>query len=104
VDVLTRYTAEIGYLTAVDGKVLTLIRHTEDSIPMQVKPGWRVMASATAMTFTDIEKAVAQKADASDVPDVTGKLAPLVDTQDAAVASSAQAALVVHTSRTDIPH
>lgn len=56
VDVPTRYTAEIACLTAVNGDVLTLTRHTEDSIPMQIKPGWRVIASATAKTFRTSRK------------------------------------------------
>ncbi|MCK0519315.1 hypothetical protein [Williamsia sp. DF01-3] len=73
VDMPTRHTAEIRYVTAVEGDDLTLNRHTEDSVPMQVKPGWRVMASATAKTFSNIEQAIGLKADTADIPDVAGK-------------------------------
>lgn len=54
----TRDNSEIGYLTAVAGDTLTILRAQEDSIAMQVKTGWQVIGSVTAKTITDIEGAV----------------------------------------------
>jgi hypothetical protein len=105
VDLPIHDNSEIGYLREVDGNRLTITRQQEDSLPMQVKAGWKVMAGITAKTLTDIEEALELKLDAGDLPDITGKAdKTYVDAQDAAVASSARAALVVHTSRTDNPH
>lgn len=39
----TRYNAEIAYITDVAGDVLKLNRRTEDSLPMQVKAGSKVV-------------------------------------------------------------
>lgn len=54
----TRDNSEVGYLTAVDGDTLTIVRAQEGSIAMQVKTGWQVIGSVTAKTITDIEGAV----------------------------------------------
>ena len=59
----------------------------------------------TAKTLTDVEDALELKANVADIPDFSTKADKIyVDAQDASVASSAQAALVVHSSRTDNPH
>lgn len=57
--------SEIAYLTGVEGEDLTITRGQEGTTAMQIAPGWVVRAGGTAKTFTDIEDAVAAKADAS---------------------------------------
>lgn len=73
--------AEIGYVTAVDGDTLTILRAQEGSSLQDVGPGWRVSAMPTAKTFTDIEGALDQKVDDDDLASVakTGSYADLSD-------------------------
>ena len=51
-------TAEIGYVTDVDGDSLTVIRAQESTTAKYVTSGWRIAATITAKTLTDIEDAV----------------------------------------------
>lgn len=59
--------SEIGYITAIDGDALTILRAQERSIPMQVAANWQIFGSITAKTVTDIEEAVADKAGTADL-------------------------------------
>ncbi len=47
--------AEIGYVTAVSGDTLTILRAQEGTNPMVVSVGWTIAASVTAKALTDIE-------------------------------------------------
>lgn len=55
--------AEIGYVTAVNGDQLTVLRAQEGSTARAITPGWTVISGATAKTFTDIETALSAKVD-----------------------------------------
>lgn len=68
--------SEIGYVTAVSGDTLTILREQEDSLSQPVQAGWRIFGSLTAKTLTDIEESV----------------------------TSTQDDLIFHTMRTDNPH
>lgn len=78
--------SEIAYITAVDGRQLTLLRAQEGTLAMPVAEGWQVIAGLTAKSLTDIETALEQKADRTEIPapvDISGKAdKSYVDGQD----------------------
>lgn len=77
--------AEIGYVTAVAGDQLTVLRGQEDSIAKPVGAGWRIFGSITAKTITDIEAA----ADAAGVTSVNGQTGTVtLDADDISDAST----------------
>lgn len=51
-------TAEIGYVTGISGDTLTVTRAQEGTSAKYVTVGWRIAATITAKTLTDIEEAV----------------------------------------------
>jgi hypothetical protein len=55
--------AEIGYVTAVNGDQLTVLRAQETTTARAITTGWTVIAGPTAKTFTDIEDALDAKVD-----------------------------------------
>ncbi|WP_082921149.1 hypothetical protein [Rhodococcus sp. HS-D2] len=78
--------SEIAYVTAVEGRQLTLLRAQEGSLAMPVDAGWQVIAGLTAKSLTDIETVLEGKADRSEIPapvDISGKAdKSYVDSQD----------------------
>lgn len=77
--------AEIGYVTAVAGDQLTVLRGQEDSIAKPVGAGWRIFGSITAKTITDIEATVG----AAGVTSVNGRTGTVtLDADDISDAST----------------
>ncbi|WMM74468.1 hypothetical protein RCF27_09375 [Rhodococcus pyridinivorans] len=64
---------EIGYLIDVDGDTLTIERGQEGTTPMQVRAGWKVIASITSKTIEDLEEAISG---------VAGNISGKVDKED----------------------
>ncbi|WP_082920685.1 hypothetical protein [Rhodococcus sp. YH3-3] len=112
VEMPTRDNAEIAYVREVNDHELVVTRAQEGTLPMQVKSGWRVVASLTVKTITDIEHAVAQKVSPEDLAevamsgeyqdilnipepvDISGKAdTAYVDARDALVAQTSELAL-----------
>ncbi|MCU1694122.1 MAG: hypothetical protein JWR34_185 [Mycobacterium sp.] len=77
----THDNAEIAYVTAINGSVVTLNRAQEGTTPMQVAGGWQVIGSLTAKTVTDLEAALSSKADLASLATVatTGSYTDLSD-------------------------
>jgi hypothetical protein len=67
VALLTKDTAEIGYITAVSGDTLTIQRSAQDSVTQIPGQGWKIYGTITRKTLEDIETAVTGKADADDL-------------------------------------